>query len=161
MDIQYFLNLMLQVIVMSFVALMIFDFITGLWAVPLPAVAFSQPDAHVIFKPTTLPITPEIETIPNSEQLKLESQPIPFNAPQFEEIPDPWTLEPASSHSTVETQLVVLPSTTLRLLPPVQELQLPTQQLQSKRQRTKTNKPTKIVKTESTSKPTKQRKKAA
>lgn len=36
MDIQATLTLTIQAVIMSFVALMVFDFVDGLWVVPLP-----------------------------------------------------------------------------------------------------------------------------
>jgi hypothetical protein len=38
--------------------------------------------------------------------------------PQFEQLPDPWKLELATQNNTVETQSVVLPFFTLKLLSP-------------------------------------------
>lgn len=46
MDIQSILTQAIEVIVMSFVALIIFDFIDGLYVVPLPAIAITQFNAN-------------------------------------------------------------------------------------------------------------------
>jgi hypothetical protein len=118
MSIQSTLTLAIEVIFNLFIGLMIFDLINGLWIVPLPPVAFAQPS--VLEKSQTSTLFPQIKEIPDFEQL--ETQPVPFIAPQFDEIPDPWTLEPALPNSTFENQSVVLTWTTLRLLPPVQEI---------------------------------------
>ncbi|MCC5610922.1 hypothetical protein LC612_30285 [Nostoc sp. CHAB 5834] len=45
MDIQSTLTQAIEFIVMSFVALMIFDFIDGLYVVPLPFIAIAQSNA--------------------------------------------------------------------------------------------------------------------
>ena len=42
MDIQSTLTQAIEVIIMSFVALMIFDFIDGLYVVPLPPITVAQ-----------------------------------------------------------------------------------------------------------------------
>lgn len=47
MGIQSILTQALEVIVMSFVALMIFDFIDGLYVVPLPPIAIAQFNAKL------------------------------------------------------------------------------------------------------------------
>jgi hypothetical protein len=118
MSIQSTLTLAIEVIFILFVALMIFDLINGLWIVPLPPVTIAQPS--VLEESQTSTLFPQIKEIPDLEQL--ETQPVPLIAPQFDEIPDPWTLEPALPNSTFENQSVVLTLTTLRLLPPVQEI---------------------------------------
>jgi hypothetical protein len=118
MSIQSTLTLAIEVIFTLFVALMIFDLINGLWIVPLPPVAIAQPS--VLEESQTSTLFPQIKEIPDLEQL--ETQPVPFIAPQFDEISDPWILEPALPNSTFENQSVVLTWTTLRLLPPVQEI---------------------------------------
>ncbi|QLE59656.1 hypothetical protein [Nostoc sp. TCL26-01] len=136
MDIQSTLTLVIEVIVMSFVTLMIFDFVDGLYAVPLPTVTFAQP--KVISKSTISAVTPQFKPISNSEQLEPEPQQI---APQFEQLPDPWELELAFQNSTVETQSVV-PFSTLRLLPPVQKVQPKRTRTTKKTTSTKTTKST-------------------
>lgn len=45
MDIQSTLTQAIEVIVMSFVALMIFNFVDGLYFVPLPPIAIAQSNA--------------------------------------------------------------------------------------------------------------------
>ncbi|MEH2231104.1 MAG: hypothetical protein V7K71_16030 [Nostoc sp.] len=74
MDIQATLTLTIQAVIMSFVALMVFDFIDGLWVVPLPPIGW---EPSVIEQPTVSATSP---------------QPTP-RAIAFERIPDPWTLE--------------------------------------------------------------------
>ncbi|BAY41896.1 hypothetical protein NIES2111_62920 (plasmid) [Nostoc sp. NIES-2111] len=95
MDIQTTLTLMIQAVVMGIVTLMIFDFISGLWVVPLPPVGWQPP---VIEPPTVSAFQP----VPTPQQ----------------EIPDPWSLE-ASPHHSAPAPAVILPFPTLRLLPPV------------------------------------------
>ncbi len=82
MDIQATLTLMSQAVVISFVALMVFDFIDGLWVVPLPPIGW---EPSVIEQPTVSATSP---------------QPTP-RAIAFEKISDPWTLEPQSPHHCV------------------------------------------------------------
>jgi hypothetical protein len=118
-ELQSLLTLMIEVIFWAFITLMISNFINRLWVVPLPPVASKQP--NLISQSTASALAPQFEDIPDFEQHK--SQPKHFIAPQFESIPDPWTLEPESPQSTVETQTVVLTAVTLKLLPPVQEVQ--------------------------------------
>ncbi|WP_242059452.1 hypothetical protein [Nostoc foliaceum] len=99
MDIQATLTLTIQAVVMSFVALMVFDFIDGLWVVPLPPIEW---EPSVIEQPTVSATA---------------SQPTP-RAIAFEKISDPWTLEPQSPHHSVLTPAVIIPFPRLRLLPP-------------------------------------------
>ncbi|MEH2188651.1 MAG: hypothetical protein V7K64_21190 [Nostoc sp.] len=99
MDIQAILTLTIQAVVMSFVALMVFDFIDSLWVVPLPPVGW---EPSVIEQPTV-----------SATAL----QPTP-RAIAFEKISDPWTLEPQSPHHFVPTPAVIIPFPRLRLLPP-------------------------------------------
>lgn len=108
MDIQSTLNLLIQAVVMSFVALMVFDFADGLWSVPLPPTGWQPP---VIEQPTVSPVAPP----PTPQEESPHATPL---FPQFEEIPDPWTLEPQSSHYAVPAPSLVIPFPTLRLLPP-------------------------------------------
>jgi hypothetical protein len=84
MDIQATLTLTIQAVVMSFVALMVFDFMNSLWVVPLPPFGWQPP---VIEQPT-VSATP--------------SQPTP-RAIAFENISDPWTLELQSPDHSVPT----------------------------------------------------------
>lgn len=101
MDTQSVLTLMIQVIVMGFISFMVFDFMDGLWGVPMPPASWQPP---VIEQPTVSAISP---------------QPTPAPTPQFEEIPDPWTNEPLSPHHAVNAPSpVIVPFPTLRLLPP-------------------------------------------
>ncbi|MDZ8066963.1 MAG: hypothetical protein RMY64_15295 [Nostoc sp. DedQUE08] len=99
MDIQATLTLTIQAVVISFVVLMVFDFIDGLWVVPLPPIEW---EPSVIEQPTVSATA---------------SQPTP-RAIAFEKIPDPWTLEPQSPHHSVLTPAVIIPFPRLRLLPP-------------------------------------------
>jgi len=118
MDIQSTLTQAIEFIVMSFVALMIFDFIDGLYVVPLPAIAIAQSST----KSESTVTAPHFEPLPNPElQLEVEPQQITLVTPQLEEIPDPWTLEADSYKSNISTQAVILPFPTLRLLPPVKQ----------------------------------------
>jgi hypothetical protein len=100
MDIQSVLNILIQAIVMSFVALMVFDFADGLWGVPLPPAGWQPP----VIEPTTV--------------RAISPQPIPESAPQFLEIPDPWSLPQSPHQGVTATNSVILPFPTLRLLPP-------------------------------------------
>ncbi|MBD2255864.1 hypothetical protein [Nostoc parmelioides] len=118
MDIQTILNLMIQAVVMSFVALMVFDFVGGLWVVPLPPAEWQPP---VIKQPTVSAVAPQ--TTP---------------APQFEEIPDPWILEPQSSHHSAPASAVIVPFPALRLLPPAIAQEVPPTKLKSKRAKSST-----------------------
>jgi hypothetical protein len=122
MSIQSTLTLAIEVIFNLFVALMIFDFIDGLYLVPLPSmISIAQP--QVASEPTPLVLIPQFEPISNPWELELEPQQITVIASQLELIPDPWTLELDSLKSNVETQSFVLTLGVLRLLPPVQEVQ--------------------------------------
>ncbi|MCC5659131.1 hypothetical protein LC608_19545 [Nostoc sp. XA010] len=62
MDIQAILTLTIQAVVISFVALMVFDFIDGLWVVPLPLIGWQPP---VIEQPTVSATSPQ--PIPQQE----------------------------------------------------------------------------------------------
>ncbi|WP_414518987.1 hypothetical protein [Nostoc sp. PCC 9305] len=99
MDIQATLTLTIQVVVMSFVALMVFDFMNSLWVVPLPPFGWQLP---VIEQPTVFATA---------------SQPTP-RAIAFENISDPWTLELQSPDHSVPTPAAIIPLPRLRLLPP-------------------------------------------
>lgn len=119
MDIQSTLTLAIEVIIISFVALMIFDFIDGVYIVPLPPITVAPSNTNGESTVTT----PEFELLPLPKQLEVEPQQIPFVRSQFEEISDPWTLELEPHNSFTETQLVVLQFPSLRLLPPATEVQ--------------------------------------
>ncbi|BAZ33781.1 hypothetical protein NIES4074_62950 (plasmid) [Cylindrospermum sp. NIES-4074] len=123
MDIQSTLSLLIQVLVMSFVALMVFDFVAGLWAVPLPPVGWQPP---VIEQSTISATAPQPS--PQSEIQQATSEAI-----AFEEIPDPWTLEPQSPHQSAPAPAVIVPFPTFQLLPPAQ---IPQQAQPTKRKRT-------------------------
>ncbi|MBD2534594.1 hypothetical protein H6G97_35990 [Nostoc flagelliforme FACHB-838] len=119
MDIQSTLTQAIEVIVMSFVALTIFDFIDGLYVVPLPSIAIAQSNTS---SKSTVTAT-QFEPLSNTEQLVVEPQQISFVTSQFEEISDPWTLELEPHNSSTEIQPVVLPFPSLRLLPPATGVQ--------------------------------------
>jgi hypothetical protein len=119
MDIQSTLTQAIEVIVMSFVALMIFDFIDGLYVVPLPAIAIAQSNAN---SDSAITAT-QFKALSNTEQLEVEPQQIPFVTSQFEELLDPWTLELEHHNSYTKTQPVVLQFPSLRLLPPATGVQ--------------------------------------
>ena len=114
MDIQSTLTQAIEFIVMSFVALMIFDFIDGLYVVPLPAIALAQSNANS----ESVITAPQFKALSNTEQVEVEPQQIPFVTSHFEKISDPWTLELEPYNSSTETQPVVLQFPSLRLLPP-------------------------------------------
>lgn len=116
MDIQSTLTQAIEVMVMSFVALMMFDFIDGLYVVPLPPIAIAQSNFN-----SESTVLPHFEPLHKPEQPEVSPQQIPFVTSQFEEIPDPWTLETDSYNSNISTQAVILPFPTLRLLPPVKQ----------------------------------------
>jgi hypothetical protein len=120
MDIQATLTLMIQAVVMGIAALMIFDFVTGLWVVSLPPAGWQPP---VIEQPTVSAVVAQ----PTPQEESPHATPL---VPQFEEIPDPWTLQPQSPHQPVPTP-VILPFPTFRLLPPAQEVQ-PTKRTKAK-----------------------------
>jgi hypothetical protein len=138
MDIQSTLTQAIEFIVMSFVALMIFDFIDGLYVVPLPAIAVAQSNAN---SESTVTAT-QFKPLSNTEQLEVEPQQISFVTSQFEKISDPWTLELEPHNISTETQPVVLQFPSLRLLPPATGVQ-------PKSKKAKTTKP-KTTKTSKT-----------
>lgn len=119
MDIQSILTQAIEVIVMSFVALLIFDFVDGLYVVPLPPITVAQSNASLKSAITA----PQIEPLSNTERPEVEPQQTPFLTSQFEKISDPWTLELEPHNSSTETQPVVLQFPSLRLLPPATGVQ--------------------------------------
>jgi hypothetical protein len=143
MDIQSTLTQAIEVIVMSFVALMIFDFIDGLYVVPLPPIAVAQSNSSSESAITA----PQFEPLSNSEQLVVEPQRIPFVRSQFGEIPDPWTLELEPRNSSTKTQPVILQFPSLRLLPPVTGVQPKSKAKTAKKSTTTKDKTTKTSKT--------------
>ncbi|MHC0068907.1 hypothetical protein ACWATR_39610, partial [Nostoc sp. UIC 10890] len=108
MDIQATLTLTIQAVVISFVALMVFDFMDSLWVVPLPPFGWQPP---VIEQPTVSATSLQ----PTPHQEIQEATP---SAIAFEKISDPWTLEPQSPHHSVPTPFFIIPFPRLRLLPP-------------------------------------------
>lgn len=121
MSIQSTLTLAIEVIFILFVALMIFDLINGLWIVPLPPVAIAQP--QIVSEPTPSVLLPQFEPISNPWELELEPQQVTVIASKIEQLPDPWKLDVETPTPSTETQPVILTWTTLRLLPPVKEVQ--------------------------------------
>lgn len=108
MDIQAILTLTIQAVVISFVALMVFDFIDSLWVVPLPPVGW---EPSVIEQPT-------VSATASQSTPQQEIQQARERAIAFEKISDPWTLEPQFPHHSVPTPAVIIPFPRLRLLPP-------------------------------------------
>lgn len=160
MDIQSTLTQAIEIIVMSFVALMIFDFIDGLYVVPLPAIAIAQFNSG-----SESEITAPLELLSNTEQLVVEPQQIPFVTSQFEEISDPWTLELEPQNSSTEIQPVVLQFPSLRLLPPATGVQPKAKAKTTKPKSTKTTKTigttAKATSTKAPRKPARPRKQSA
>ncbi|MEH2327375.1 MAG: hypothetical protein V7K32_28220 [Nostoc sp.] len=148
MDIQSTLTQAIEVIVMSFVALMIFDFVDGLYVVPLPPIAIAQSNTN---SKSTVTAT-QFEPLSNTEQLVVEPQQLPFVTSQFEKISDPWTLELEPHNSSTKTQPVVLQLPSLRLLPPAPVVEPKARAKTAKPKSTKTTKTTNTK----TTKPTKQ-----
>ena len=74
MDIQSLLTQAIEVIVMSFVALLIFDFVDGLYVVPLPPITVAQSNASLKSAITA----PQIEPLSNTERPEVEPQQIPL-----------------------------------------------------------------------------------
>ncbi len=98
MDIQATLTLTIQAVVISFVALMVFDFVDGLWVVPLPPAGWQ-------------PLQGEQPTVS-----AVATQPTCVIAQQFEEILDPWTLQPQSPHHSVPAPFVIVPFPPVRVV---------------------------------------------
>ncbi|BDI20563.1 hypothetical protein ANSO36C_63650 (plasmid) [Nostoc cf. commune SO-36] len=161
MDIQSLLTQAIEVIVMSFVALMIFDFIDRLYVVPLPSIAIAQFNSG---SESAITAT-QFEPLSNTEQVEVEPQQIPFVTSEFEEISDPWTLELESHNSSTETQPVVLPFPSLRLLPPAAKVQPKSKAKTAKPKSTKTTKTigttAKATSTKAPRKPARPRKQSA
>ncbi|MEH2234810.1 hypothetical protein [Nostoc sp.] len=67
MDIQSTLTQAIEFIVMSFVALMIFDFIDGLYVVPLPPITVAQSNTNSESTVTA----PQFQALSNTEQLEV------------------------------------------------------------------------------------------
>lgn len=150
MDIQNILTTAIEIVFMGFVSLMVYDFIDGLWVVPLlpapetidtpstaPRMTLATP------KPEVIIATPSISTTPQSPV----TTPDPWEEQQFEQLPDPWITTDIQPQN--QTQPIVLPFPTLRLLPPAPA------KVQLKPAKIKTTKSTKINKTPKTIKQTK------
>ncbi|MFN6569818.1 hypothetical protein [Dendronalium sp. ChiSLP03b] len=142
MELNSLSNLAIETIVWAFVTLIVFDFIDGLFK---------------LWRNQTRPGG----AIPHFEPVSKEQEQIALS-PQFEQLPDPWELEPKPQPLTVETQSVVLPFPTLRLFPSAAEVQpkLPKTET-TKTKSTKTTKTNKQAKQALTEPPRKFRKKAA
>ncbi|AUB42216.1 hypothetical protein COO91_08328 [Nostoc flagelliforme CCNUN1] len=105
MDMQSLLTLAIVVIFWAFVALVIFQFINGLFV----SAAYASNVVSVSngnIAASTIPSVSEVITA---------------QARTFEKLPDPWTLEDKIVHHT-SNEAVVLSFPTLRLLPPVKEI---------------------------------------
>ena len=105
MDMQSLLTLAIVVIFWTFVSLVMFQFINGLFVSAanvrsLVSVSNGKIAASIIPSVSEL-ITPQTRT--------------------FEKLPDPWTLEDEAVHRT-SNEVVILSFPTLRLLPPVKEI---------------------------------------
>lgn len=148
MDIQNILTTAIEIVFMGFVSLMVYDFIDGLWVVPLlpawetidrpstePRMTLATP------KPEVIIATPSISTTPQSSV----TTPDPCEEQQFEQLPDPWSTTDIQPQN--QTQPIVLQFPTLRLLPPAK--------VQPKPAEIKTTKSTKTNKTPKTIKQTK------
>ena len=146
---------------MSFVALMIFDFIDGLYVVPLPSITVAQFNSGSEYTVTA----PQIEPLSNAERPEVEPQQIPFVTSEFEKISDPWTLELEPHNSSTETQPVVLKFPSLRLLPPATGVQPKSKAKTAKPKSTKTTKTigttAKATSTKAPRKPARPRKQSA
>ncbi|MBE9053661.1 hypothetical protein IQ243_25325 [Nostocales cyanobacterium LEGE 11386] len=108
MDTQSALTLAIEIIFWAFVTLMLNDLVDGVFR------NFAQPQYTVISAQLPSPVT-EINDFPNlavkSETLQVE---------KFEQLPDPWELQPDCEPKIAEPQTVVVPFPVLRLLPPAQ-----------------------------------------
>jgi hypothetical protein len=135
MDIQSILTLAIQVIFMSFVALMVFDFTNGLFVLDTNTTTFTQ---DVINEPTPVAV--------------------PVLTPQLEQAPDPWSLKVESPIPSVETSSVLLAFPTLKLLPPAKEVK---QKSKCSKTSEKTTTKAKTSSTKIPQKPGRPRKKAA
>ncbi|BAB78172.1 hypothetical protein ACN23B_27400 (plasmid) [Anabaena sp. FACHB-709] len=131
MDIQATLNLMIQAVVMGVVALMVFDFVGGLWVVPLPGAGWQPP----IIEQSTVSVFQQVPT--PQQEIPL---PTPAIAPQFEEIPDPWTLETQSPQNCLPASAAIVLFPTLQLLPPAKAQEV--QPTKPKRRTSKSTNPT-------------------
>ncbi|MBD6620738.1 hypothetical protein FNW02_34515 [Komarekiella sp. 'clone 1'] len=151
MNVQDVLTLAIEAIFWAFVGIMMFQFITELFvSVANTNSVISEENSDVVSQLPSSVLSEVAVTIPSETTRK------------FEQLPDPWTLEPkvAQTNSPVAA---ILPFPTLRLLPPAKEIKL-----QSKRTRTpkktesvaksKTNKKTDIVTPTSKRKPGRPRK---
>jgi hypothetical protein len=156
MSIQSTLTLAIEVIFNLFIGLMIFDLINGLWIVPLQQVAIAQP--QIVLEPTSSLLAPHLSHGSNPWELELEPQQLTVIASQFEQLPDPWKLDVETPTPSTETQPVLLTFPTLKLLPPVQEVQPKPKRTKAANQTAYT---AKVTSTKALGKPGRPRKKAA
>ncbi|MBH8577157.1 hypothetical protein I8752_30110 [Nostocaceae cyanobacterium CENA369] len=134
-------NLAIETIFWTFITLIIFDFVDGLF--------------QLWHNQTLVPVRANA----NFKPVPLTKHDLIAITPQFEQLLDPWELEPEPQPQAIETQSVVLPFPTLRLLPPATEVQpKPPKTKTTKTKSTKTNKQAKQALTEP---PRKSRNKAA
>lgn len=116
----------IEAVFWAFMSLMIFDFINRLFILntnTATAISFAQ-DNILSSTPVVIPvIAPQIESEFDLLKLELESQQLTTITPQFEQLPDPWKLDVETPTPSTETQPVILIFPTLRLLPPVKEVQ--------------------------------------
>lgn len=161
MDIQSTLTLAIEVVFWAFVSLMIFDLTNRLFILDTniaTAILFTR-DNILSSTPVAIPvIAPQIESECERVKLELESQQLTTITPQFEQLPDPWKLDVETPTPSIETQGVVLTFPTLRLLPPVKEVQ--SKRSKNQHKATSTKKP-KSAPGESPRKPGRPRKQTA
>ncbi|BBD63387.1 hypothetical protein NIES2109_62370 (plasmid) [Nostoc sp. HK-01] len=143
MDIQIALNWLIQIVVMSFVSLLIFQFITGLFVVRGRAIAAEFASIYA------MAITPQPEFTltsaqPTATELVLTDD--PWQEPQFAQLPDPWFTTDITPNP-IQTQPIVLPFPTLKLLPPAAQVQpkAATKKSTAKPKSTKTSKTSKLT----------------
>nr|WP_322657086.1 hypothetical protein [Dendronalium sp. ChiSLP03b]MDZ8203421.1 hypothetical protein [Dendronalium sp. ChiSLP03b] len=142
MELNLLTNLAIETIVWAFITLIIFDFVDGL---------FKLWHNH-----TLVPIS----AMPDFEPFSIEEREPIAVTPQFEQLPNPWELEPEPQPLTVETQSVVLPFPTLRLLSPATVVQPKPKRTRNDNKSADTAK-SKSAKAQSPRKPGKPRKRAA
>ncbi|RCJ40987.1 hypothetical protein A6770_36735 [Nostoc minutum NIES-26] len=100
MELTNVTNLAIETIFWAFVTLIIFDFVDGLF--------------KLWHNQTLVPVT----ATPHFEPVPLTEHELIAVTPQFEQIPNPWEMELELQPQAVETQSVVLPFPTLKLLSP-------------------------------------------
>lgn len=107
MNAQEILTSVIEGIFWVSVAFIIFQFITGLFVME-----------HIY---TVVQL--EITTVTPTENTRVNDKPQNITAQntQFEQLPDPWFLEPLNQN--INQPAIILPFPTLKLLPPAKELQ--------------------------------------